>query len=112
METTLEAYTSLDKTNGTVPDTALALHQVLMENNLQNTFTKLEVLKHSHHHTKDNMEIGEVIFYIKQDRKRFLETQFTGYVLHWRHGTFLISTPWVIEKFATQKDRQAKFFYK
>lgn len=135
LQTTVEASPSLDKARLKTElsliyeneelrswSGVLALYQALMANNLQDTFTETVSLLniHPHHHTNDIIRIGEVLFYFKQDKnfpKKHYGTrsaQCFGYALLREKLTQDLPdfNTRVIEKFATQKDRRAKFLYK
>ena len=81
LETTVEAYPTLDKAKLKTElslvyeneefkacSGALALFQVFMENNLQDTFSETKSFKDSHHHTDDHSRIREVLLYFKEDK--------------------------------------------
>lgn len=134
LDTTVEAYPSLDKARLKTELSliysnkefwscrgALALYQVLMENNLQDTFTEtvslLSILITTPMTTSESERCFSTLKRIKtflrnsmgQDRLNALamlsiEKKLTRDIPDFNTR--------VIEKFATQKDRRAKFLYK
>ncbi|CAI5656801.1 uncharacterized protein LOC109200018 [Oreochromis niloticus] len=134
LQTTVEAYPSLDKARlktelSLIYDNeefqscsgALALYQVLMENNLQDTFTEtvslLNILITTPMTTSESERCFSTLKRIKtflrnnmaQDRLNALAMLSIEKKLTQELPDFNTR---VIEKFATQKDRRAKFLYK
>lgn len=134
LQTTVEAYPSLDKARLKTELSliyeneefqscrgALALYQVLMENNLQDTFTEtvslLNILITTPMTTSESERCFSTLKRIKtflrntmaQDRLNALAMLSIEKKLTQELPDFNTR---VIEKFATQKDRRAKFLYK
>ncbi|KAI2647080.1 Zinc finger MYM-type protein 1 [Labeo rohita] len=134
LDTTVEAYPSLDKARLKTELSliysneefqsccgALALFQVLMENNLQDTFTETVSLLNILITTPMTTSESERCFSTLKSLKTFLRNTMAKDRLN---ALAMLSiekkltrdipdfNTSVIEKFATQKDRRAKFLYK